>query len=156
MTGPGIPENRDAITGDWMRRALVAGGAPDTPQFFRLVSSATGLALLGGVLAMRLAARLAAGLSDEVRAVLAPGQIEALQSNPRVLDDPATADALRASLAEAGPAGAQAADALSAGLNTAITGAVGDAFALSAAVTAVSVVAALFLGAGRDHATGVS
>ena len=96
------------------------------------------------------------GLSDEVRAVLAPGQLEALQSNPRVLDDPAAADALRASLAEAGPAGAQAADAVIAGLNAATAGAVGDAFALSAAVTAVSVVAALFLGTNRDHAAGVS
>lgn len=133
----------------------MVGVATSALQFFRLVSSGAGLALLGAVLSMRLAARLAAGLSDEVRA-LAPGQLEALQSNPRVLDDPATADALRASLAEAGAAGAQAADALIAGLNAAVAGAVGDAFALSAAVTAVSVVAALFLGAGRNHATGVS
>ena len=134
----------------------VVGVATSALQFFRLVSSATGLALLGAVLATRFAARLAAGLSDEVRAVLAPGQLEALQSNPRVLDDPATADALRASLAEAGQAGAQAADALIAGLNAAIAGAVGDAFALSAAVTAISVVAALFLGTSRDHSTGAS
>ena len=134
----------------------VVGAATSALQFFRLVSSATGLAVLGAVLAMRLAARLAAGLSDEVRAALAPGQLEALQSNPRVLDDPATADALRASLAEAGPAGAQAADALIGGLNAAVAGAVGDAFALSAAVTAVSVVAALFLGAGRGRAAGAS
>ena len=134
----------------------VVGVATSALQFFRLVSSATGLALLGAVLAVRSAARLAAGLSDEVRAVLAPGQLEALQSNPRVLDDPAAADALRASLAEAGPAGAQAADALIAGLNAAVAGAVGDAFALSAAVTALSVVAALFLGAGRDRAAGAS
>ena len=134
----------------------VVGVATSALQFFRLVSSATGLALLGAVLAMRLAARLAAGLSDEVRATLAPGQLEALQSNPRALDDPATADALRASLAEAGPAGAQAADALIGGLNAAIAGAVGDVFALSAAVTALSVVAALFLGAGRDHAADAS
>ena len=85
--------------------ALV-GAATSALQFFRLVSSATGLALLGAVLAMQFAARLAAGLGAETRALLAPGQLEALQSNPRVLDDPAAADALRASLAEAGPAGA--------------------------------------------------
>ena len=134
----------------------MVGVATSALQFFRLVSSATGLALLGAVLAMRFAARLAADLSDEVHAVLPPGQLEALQNNPRVLDDPATADALRASLAEAGPVGAQTADTLIAGLNAAIAGAVGDAFALSAAVTAVSVVAALFLGTSRDHAVGAS
>ena len=129
----------------------MVGAATSALQFFRLVSSAAGLALLGAVLSMRFSARLAAGLGDETRALLAPGQLEALQSNPRVLEDPAAADALRASLAEAGPAGAQAADALIGGLNAAITGAVGDVFALGAAITAVSVIAALFLGAGRQQ-----
>ena len=134
----------------------MVGAATSALQFFRLVSSATGLALLGAVLATRFSARLAAGLGDETRALLAPGQLEALQSNPRMLDDPAAADALRASLADAGPAAAQAADALLGGLNTAIAGAVGDAFTLGVAITAVSVIAALFLGASRDHSTGAS
>ena len=128
------------------------GAATAALQFFRLVSSAAGLALLGAVLAMRFAARLAAGLSDGTRALLAPGQLEALRNNPRVLDDPATAAALRASLAEAGPAGAQAADALISSLNTAIAGAVNDAFTLGVAVTAVSVIATLFLGTSRNGA----
>ena len=134
----------------------MVGAATSALQFFRLVSSAAGLALLGAVLAMRFSARLAAGLSNEARALLAPGQLEALQSNPRVFDDPAAADALRASLADAGPAGAQAADALIGGLNAAIAGAVGDAFTLGVAVTAVSIIAALFLGGSRDHSDGVS
>ena len=129
----------------------MVGVATSSLQFFRLVSSATGLALLGGVLAVRFTERLAAELSDETRALLAPGQLEVLQRNPRVLDDPATADALRASLAEAGPAGAQAADALISGVNAAVAGAVGDALTLGVAITAVSVIAALFLGASRDR-----
>ncbi len=133
----------------------MVGAATSALHFFRLLSSAAGLALMGAVLAMRFAARLAGGVGDEARALLPPGRFEALQSNPGVLDT-AAADALRASLAAAGPEGARAADAVIGGLNAATAGAVGDALALCVAVAAVSVVAALFLDAGRHHSTGAS
>ncbi len=131
----------------------IVGAATSALHFFRLLSSALGLALLGSVLAIRFSARLAETLSDEARALLAPGQLEALQRNPGVLDS-AAADELRASLVEAGPAGARAASAVIDGLNAATAGAVGDAFALCVGIAAVSVVAALFLGAGREPSTG--
>lgn len=131
----------------------IVGAATSALHFFRLLSSAAGLALLGSVLAIRFSARLAETLSDEARALLAPGQFEALQRNPGVFDAVA-ADELRASLVEAGPAGARAADAVIGGLNAATAGAVGDAFALCVGVAAISVVASLFLGAGRDDSTG--
>ena len=107
------------------------------------------------MLATRFAVRLAGELSDESRALLAPGQLEALQSNPGVLD-PAAAEELRASFAPAGPEGARAADAVIGGLNAATAGAVGDAFALCVGVAAVSVVAALFLDAGRRTSADAS
>ena len=55
-TGPGVPENRNAVTADWMRRALVAGGAPDTPPIDEIVVSDIGEAL--GLLAEVLRCRL--------------------------------------------------------------------------------------------------
>ena len=62
MTGPGIPENRDAITADWMRRALVAGGSPDTPRIDDIVVSDIGAGV--GLLAEILRCRLVRGGGD--------------------------------------------------------------------------------------------
>ena len=122
----------------------MVGVATSALLFYRLVSSALGVALMGVVLAVRFASRFDAALSDAGSA-LAPAQFDAIRNDPRLLGDPAATDALRAALAEAGSAGAQAADEVLDGLNTAVAGAVGDAFALCAAVTALSVAAALFL-----------
>lgn len=133
----------------------MVGVATSVLHFFRLLSSSAGLALLGAVLALRFAARLAGALGDEERALLAPERLEALRSNPGVLD-PAAADELRASLAEAGAAGERAADAVIGGLNAATAGAVGDAFSLCAWIASISVIAALFLGAGRGHSADAS
>lgn len=133
----------------------MVGAATSALQFFRLLSSATGLALLGAVLATRFGVRFAGAVSDETRALVAPEGLEVLRSNPGVLD-PAAADELRTSLATAGPEGARAADAVIGALNAATAGAVGDAFALCVAVAAVSIVAALFLGTGRDESAGAS
>ena len=123
----------------------MVGVATSAVMFYRLVSGALGLAVLGVVLAVQFASRFEAAISDAVKTALAPGQLDALKSDPRLLDDPAAVDALRESLAEAGPTGVQAAREVLGGLNDAMNGAVGDAFALCAAVTALSVVAALFL-----------
>ena len=62
MTGPGIPENRDAVTADWMRRALVAGGSPDTPRIDDVVISDIGAGV--GLLAEILRCRLVRGGGD--------------------------------------------------------------------------------------------
>ena len=101
---------------------------------------------------MRFASRFDAAFSDAAGSVLAHARFDAIKSDPRLLGDPAATDALRAALAEAGPAGDQAANELLDGLNAAVAGAVGDAFALCAAVTALSVVAALFLEPRRPAA----
>ena len=129
----------------------MVGAATATLQFWRLISGAAGLAALGGVLAARFASGLEAALPPAVRAALAPGQLDALKSNPRVLGDPSATDGLPALLRDADAAGAGAADALIGALNSALAGAVGDAFTLCAAVTALSVAAAFFLRGGNPR-----
>ena len=62
MTGPGIPASRDAITADWMRRALVAGGSPGTPPIDDVVVSDIGAGV--GLLAEILRCRLIRGGGD--------------------------------------------------------------------------------------------
>ena len=62
MTGPGIPENREAITADWMRRALIAGGAPDTPPIEDVIVSDIGGGF--GVAAETVRCRLVRGGGD--------------------------------------------------------------------------------------------
>ena len=123
----------------------MVGAATATLHFWRLVSGAAGLAALGAVLAARFASRLEASLSVAVRSVLPPGQLDALKSDPQVLGDAAAADALRAALAEAGPAAAGAANELLAALREAVDGAVGDAMAMCAAAMTLAIVASLFL-----------
>ena len=62
MAGPGIPENKDAVTADWIRRALVAGGAPDARIDEVVVSDiGTGVGLLAQILRCRLIRRCAGG-----------------------------------------------------------------------------------------------
>ena len=145
----------------------MVGAATATLHFWRLVSGAAGLAALGAVLAARFASRLEASLSAAVRSVLPPGQLDALKSDPQVLGDAAAADALRAALAEAGPAAAGAANELLAALREAVDGAVGDAMAMCAAAMTLAIVASLFLepretpagegpGDDADPATAVS
>lgn len=57
-TGPGIPENADAITADWMRRALAAGGGADAPVDDVVVSGVgAGVGLLAQILRCRLTRR---------------------------------------------------------------------------------------------------
>ena len=129
------------------------GVATAALQFFRQVSGSLGLAVLGAALSLRFASRFKAGLSDAIRTAVAPEQLEALRSDPRVLADPVAADALRASLAETGPEAAETVEELIGGLNAAVAGAVGDALVLCAAVTALGIVAGLWLEPGAGEAT---
>ena len=82
MTGPGIPENRDAITADWMRRALVAGGSPDTPPIDDVVVSDIGAG--AGVLAETLRCRLVRHGGD-AEAVPATVIVKLPTTDPKIL-----------------------------------------------------------------------
>ena len=56
MTGPGIPASGEAVTADWMRRALRAGGAPDAPVIEDVVVEdiGVGLGLMAEIVRCRL------------------------------------------------------------------------------------------------------
>ena len=57
-SGPGIPESANAITTDWLRRALVAGGGPDATVDDVVVSDiGAGTGLLAQILRCRLTRR---------------------------------------------------------------------------------------------------
>ena len=123
----------------------LVGTATSALQFYRLVSGTVGLAVLGTVLTRNLSSRLDATLSDSVKAALPPGRLDAIKNDPRALVDPVAAEALMAALHDLGPGGADLADALVGSLNTALAGAVGDVFTISAAVVVLSLIAATFL-----------
>ena len=56
IAGPGMPASSQAITADWMRRALIAGGATGIPALSGVVVEdiGTGVGLMGDVLRCRL------------------------------------------------------------------------------------------------------
>ena len=123
----------------------LVGIATSTLHFYRLVSGAVGLAVLGGVLTTRFSARVDETMPGSIDGALSSGALDAIKENPRVLLDPSATDALRADFTESGAASVQLADALLAALNAALGGAMEDVFAFSAAVVGLAVVAALFM-----------
>ena len=124
--------------------ALV-GIATSTLHFFRLVSGAAGLAVLGGVLTTRFSARVDQAVPGSVGDVLSAGELDAIKDNPRVLLDPSATEGLRSAFAEAGADGARLADTFLSALSAALGGAMEDVFTLTAAVVGLAVVAALFM-----------
>ena len=123
----------------------LVGTATSALQFYRLVSGTVGLAVLGTVLTRSLSSRLDATLSDSLKAALPPGRLDAIKNDPRALVDPAAAEALMTALEDLGPGGAGLAETLLGSLDTALAGAVGDVFTISAAVVVLSLIAATFL-----------
>ena len=127
----------------------LVGAATSALQFSRLLSGTLGLAVLGAVMARSFAARLDDSLSESVRAALTPGRLDAIKADPRALVDPAAAAALTAALE---PHGAGMADMVLGSLQAALSAAIGDVFAVSAAAAVLSFVAAMFLGTPPDGA----
>ena len=132
----------------------LVGAATAALQFCRLLSGTVGLAVLGAVLTRSLSARLDEMLSENVRAALPPGRLDSIRNDPRALLDPGAADALTAGLEGIEPAGEEMAPSLLAALDTALAGAVGDVFIISAALVALSLIAALFLRAPHRGTVG--
>ena len=123
----------------------LVGTATAALQFYRLLSGTIGLAVLGAVLTRSLSARLDETLPESVKAALPPGRLDAIKNDPRALVDPVAADALVAGLEDIGPDGAGMADMLLGSLNSALAGAVGDVFTISAGLVVLSLIAAMFL-----------
>ena len=119
------------------------GAATSALQFCRLLSSTMGLAVLGVVLSRSLSARLDEALPASVKDALPPGRLDAIRKDPRALVDPVAAEVLAAGRDATGADGAAMGDTLLGSLNAALTGAVGDVFTVSAALIALSLIAAL-------------
>ena len=122
----------------------VVGVATSALQFWRSVGGVMGLAVLGVVLATRFASSLEETVPDAVKAVLADGRFEDLQSDPRAFVDSAAADGLRADLAASGPDGAAVARELLDSLGVALLEALGSVFAVAFVAAALSAGFALF------------
>ena len=114
-------------------------------QFYRSIGGMLGLAVLGAVMANRFASKLEDMVPENVAAALPPGQLDAIKDNPQALVDPLAVDRLKSGFAQAGPDGARMVEALLGSLKSALAGAVGDVFTLSAVVIALSLVVSLFL-----------
>ena len=114
-------------------------------QFYRSIGGMLGLAALGAVMANRFAANLEETVPDTVVAALPPGQLDAIKDNPQALVDPSAVEGLRAGFSQAGPDSVRMAEMLMGSLKSALAGAVGDVFTLSAVVIALSLVVSLFL-----------
>ena len=122
----------------------VVGVATSSLQFFRSIGGVIGLAVLGVVLATRFSSSLDAEVPEAVKAELADGRFEELQSDPRALLDSAAADRLRADLAAAGPEGAAAAQALLDSLGVALREALDGVFVVAGIAAALCLGFALF------------
>ncbi len=114
-------------------------------QFYRSVGGMLGLAVLGALMASRFASKLEDTVPENVSAALPPGQLDAIKDNPQALVDPSAVDRLSAGFAQAGPDGGQIVQALLGSLKSALAGAIGDVFTLSAVVIALSLLVSLFL-----------
>ena len=121
------------------------GTATSALHFFRLIGGTTGLALLGAVMRHRFSLRVEETVSDTAKAALTPGRLDAITDNPRALIDPSSIGELRSEFSDAGVNAVRMADTLLADLNSALSGAVGDVFAVSSVVMAVAVAVTLFL-----------
>ena len=132
----------------------LVGAATSALQFYRLLSGTIGLAVLGAVLTRSLSTRLDETLPESAKAALPPGRLDAIKNDPRALIDPVAADALMAGLEDIGPDGAGMAHTLLSSLNSALVGAVGDVFTISAVAVVLSLVAAMFLRMPRHAALG--
>ena len=121
------------------------GVATSALQFFRQIGGTLGLAVMGAVLTNRFSSIVEEAVPDAVKAVLAPGRLDAIKENPRILVDPSATDALRTEFAASGPGGAQLADMFLAALNSSLSWALEDVFVVGTVVAGLAAAAALFL-----------
>ncbi|MDE2787141.1 MAG: MFS transporter [Chloroflexota bacterium] len=121
------------------------GVATAALQFSRSLGGMMGLAITGVVMVQRFRLGVEAAVPDDLGAVLPTGLLAAVKDDPRALLDPATARALRESLAETGMGDVMVADRLLNQLNLALTDALSDVFTVLWIAVALSFAAALCL-----------
>ena len=113
-------------------------------QFARSIGATIGVAIFGSLLTNRFAPAFQAALSPDVRTVVPPDQLAQFQ-NPQALLNPQAADAMRQTLLQLGPQGAQVYDELFAAIKIGLVAALHDVFLLGAILAALGVTTVLFM-----------
>ena len=113
-------------------------------QFARSIGATIGVAIFGSLLTNRFAPAFQAALSPDVRTVVPPDQLAQFQ-NPQALLNPQAADAMRQTLLQLGPHGAQVYDELFAAIKIGLVAALHDVFLLGAILAALGVTTVLFM-----------
>jgi EmrB/QacA subfamily drug resistance transporter len=113
-------------------------------QFARSIGSTIGVAIFGSLLTNRFAPAFQTALSPDVRTVVPADQLAQFQ-NPQALLNPQAADAMRQTLLQLGPRGAQVYDELFAAIKVGLVVALHDVFLLGAVLAALGVVTVLFM-----------
>ncbi len=121
------------------------GVATAALQFCRSLGGMMGLAVTGVVMVQSFRAGIGAVVPDNVRAGLPEGLLDAVKEDPRAVLDPATAQALKETVAETGGGDVSVADSLLNALNLALTEALSDVFTLLWVAVALAFAVALFL-----------
>jgi EmrB/QacA subfamily drug resistance transporter len=121
------------------------GVATSATQFYRGIGGTLGLALLGSVMASRFTSAVSSSVSPEVKQALPPGLLEGMADNPQALVNPEAMAGLRATLAQAGPQGAELADRLIRALRESLASAIGDVFVISLVVVVLALAVTLFI-----------
>ena len=123
----------------------LVGAGTSANQFWRTVGGMMGLSAMGAVMVQGFRSGVEAIVPDNVRVALPEGWLDSVKEDPQALLDPATTEALRGILAEAGPDGSQKADRLLDSLHGALASALADVFTVLTVAAALSFAIALFL-----------
>ena len=134
------------------------GVATAALQFCRSLGGMVGLAATGAVMVQSFRSGTDVKVPDDIRSAVPEGLLDSLKEDPQALLDPATAQALRETVAETGDGDVTVADSLLNSLNLALTEALSDVFTVLWIAVALSFLVALFLQvrpAKLHHESGV-
>ena len=121
------------------------GVATAALQFCRSLGGMVGLAATGAVMLRSFRSGTEATVPDNVKSSLPEGLLDSVKEDPQALLDPATAKALKDTIAETGAGDVSVADSLLNSLNFAIEKALSDVFTVLWIAVALSFLVALFL-----------
>lgn len=135
---------------NWTPFRLVGAGT-SANQFWRTLGGMMGLSVMGAVLVQSFRSGVDAMVPDSVEAALPGGLLDSVKEDPQALLDPAMAESLRDSLAEAGSGDLLA--GLLESLNAALAGGLNTVFIVLTVAAALSFALAWLLRAPADAET---
>ncbi|MBI2832378.1 MAG: MFS transporter [Chloroflexi bacterium] len=122
----------------------VLGAATSSVPFFRSIGAAFGLAILGSAMTNRFATDFIEKLPSTVKAVIPPGQLSSLASNPQALVSPGAQEQLKNMLGGV-PQGAELFQQILQTLREALSASLVEVFLISFVVVLVALVVHLFI-----------